>query len=562
MANMNDFEVLDKELAGSVNLDELESKLYDDLDENLTNDIKELSMLKENKELIGNPKALGNVVKNVIWEQFQNQIGVQAGEKFIEENRGLTLDLRNEAHIQTTENFKEGKIATHNDKIDYQKRYDDWQSNFQKDEDGNIKMHETRMGKKEETLVKGARTPFDKNRPSGSKKDGKDIDHTISAGEIIRDPEANAHLEKSEQIDFANSDANLNEMDKSLNRSKGDKSMDDWLDNPNSSGQKPKEALGIDDETEKKLREKDAEAREEYKKVKDKGKERSEKTGRQSQREEAFRIGKNTVKAVVMELLGDFLKEVISKLIKWFKSSNKKLKTLIESIKDAIHSFIKSLKRKLINVGSTVGTTIATALVGPVVGMIKKAWLFLKQGWNSLKEAIRYLRSPEAKNKPFDIVMLNVGKIVISALTAGGAIILGEVIEKGLMSIPVFNIQIPLLGSLANVLGLFLGAIVAGVVGAIALNLIDKIIAKKEKTMLQIKIAAKTDVVLKGQVVKTYETIERACNAVGAVSQKTVDVLQDSYEKERSSLSDLKKQCEKGDFAYRELEAVLGRKHS
>ena len=135
---MNDFEVLDKELAGSVNLDELESKLYDDLDENLTNDIKELSMLKENKELIGNPKALGNVVKNVIWEQFQNQIGVQAGEKFIEENRGLTLDLRNEAHIQTTEKFKEGKIATHNDKIDYQKRYDDWQSNFQKDEDGNI----------------------------------------------------------------------------------------------------------------------------------------------------------------------------------------------------------------------------------------------------------------------------------------------------------------------------------------------------------------------------------------------------------------------------------------
>ena len=41
-------------------------------------------------------------------------------------------------------------------------------------------------------------------------------------------------MTKDEQIAFANSDANLNEMDSSLNRSKGDKSMTDWLDNPNS----------------------------------------------------------------------------------------------------------------------------------------------------------------------------------------------------------------------------------------------------------------------------------------------------------------------------------------
>ncbi len=60
------------------------------------------------------------------------------------------------------------------------------------------------------------------------------MDHTVSAAEIIRDPAANAHMTKDEQIAFANSDANLNEMDSSLNRSKGDKSMTDWLDNPNS----------------------------------------------------------------------------------------------------------------------------------------------------------------------------------------------------------------------------------------------------------------------------------------------------------------------------------------
>ena len=37
---------------------------------------------------------------------------------------------------------------------------------------------------------------------------------------------------KDEQISFANSEKNLNEMDAGQNRSKGDKAMTDWLDKP------------------------------------------------------------------------------------------------------------------------------------------------------------------------------------------------------------------------------------------------------------------------------------------------------------------------------------------
>lgn len=88
-------------------------------------------------------------------------------------------------------------------------------------------------------MVKSARKPFDESRPRGSAERHTDMDHTVSAAEIIRDPAANAHMTKKEQIDFANSEANLYEMDLSLNRSKGDKSTTEWLDNPNSKGQKP-----------------------------------------------------------------------------------------------------------------------------------------------------------------------------------------------------------------------------------------------------------------------------------------------------------------------------------
>ncbi len=85
------------------------------------------------------------------------------------------MDLRKEAHIQTTENFANGKIATHNTEIDYQKRYDNWQANFVKDENGNIVTHKNRAGKDEPTLVKGARNRFDKDRPKGNADKHTDI---------------------------------------------------------------------------------------------------------------------------------------------------------------------------------------------------------------------------------------------------------------------------------------------------------------------------------------------------------------------------------------------------
>ena len=43
------------------------------------------------------------------------------------------------------------------------------------------------------------------------------------------------------------------------------------------------------------------------------------------------------------------------------------------------------------------------------------------------------------------------------------------------------TIKIPLLGSLANVMGLFFASMISGVVGAIILNLIDKAIAKQQR---------------------------------------------------------------------------------
>ena len=513
---------------------------FDELEEELENQLKaelsELEFLKEEQEKIENPDNLGKVIQDVIWEQFINQVGIVAGEDFIKENNGLTLNLLDDAHIQTTENFANGKIATHNTKIDFQERYNNWQSNFKKDENGNIIYHTTRSGKEEATLVKGARKPFDKDRPTGSIENKTDMDHTLPASKIIRDPAANAHLEQEEQINFANSDKNLYEMDSSLNRSKGDKTTSEWLDNPNSKGQKPKEIFNITEEKENEMRQKENEANEEYEKRIKEGEEKSIEAGKQSQKEEAFRMGSKVLRAVVIQLLASFLKEIIAKLIKWFKTPKRKFEMLLNNLKEAIHSFVGKIKTHLINAGNTLFTAITTAIVGPVFRTLKKVWMLLKQGWQAIKNAIGYIKNPNNKNKPIGRLILETGKIVIAGLTGVGAIVLSEVIEKGLSSIPILLIEIPLLGSLTNIIGIFMGAVVSGIIGAIAINLIEKMIKRQYEIEIVDKKIDKSNEILKNQnkiinlnenkIIKTKENVS---TSITERHKKTANYIKNTF---------------------------------
>lgn len=528
---LNAFQISQIEFdAEDMDFAQLESQLEAEIDSQM----EDLKVLEEEHDKIGNPATIGETVKNVVWEQFINQVGVIAGEDFIRENRGLTLDLRDSAHIQTTENFEKGKIATHNDKIDYQKRYDDWQANFQRNEDGSIKMERARItGEQQAKLKYGARQYL--NGPSGSAS--MHNDHTISAAEIIRDSEANAHLSREEQHDFATGSINYKPLDSSANESKGDARMEDWL-NHERNGQRPAERFNINEDE---LKKRDAEARTEYERVKKEGEKRSIETGKKSQREEAFRISGKALRSVIMGLLASLVKDIIQKLVAWFRSSKRSLSTFIDSVKLAIKSFLSNMKTHLLNAGNTLITTIFTAIFGPVIGMIKKAWIFLKQGYKSVKEAIEFFKNPANKNMPFSIKMMEVGKIIVTGATAGGAILLGETIEKGLMTIPVFAFQIPLLGSLASLLGMFFGALISGLIGALALNLIDKMIAKKQRSINQSQQINKKNDIINSQEQILVVTAAQAANDKKDTAQNVMNRHQEAnyiIEKSTSSVDE------------------------
>ena len=463
-------------------------ELESSLENNLKDVVEHIDQLDIDREKLQNNEYLQESIENIVWEQVQLQLAAQIGEEFIKDNNGQTLDLRKEAHIQTAENFEKGKFATHNRDVDYQKRYDTWQNNFVKDDLGNIRTHSTRSGKIVNTLTKEARKPFDAGRPTGSKEKGTQMDHTVSAGEIIRDPKANAFLTKEEQIAFANSKANLNEIRSEINQAKGDQSTTELFDNPNSKGQYAREVHNISSKEEKQLRDKNKEARTEYDLVRDEAEKQAIQSGKKSRRDEALKVSGKALKAALLQLLSEFLRELISKFISWLKHTERNLSTFIEKIKEAIISFVNILSNHLLNVGKSVVTMIASAIVGPVINTFLKAWTFIHQGWKSLKEAIDYINNPDNKDKSPDIMILEVGKIIVAGLTATGAIVVGEALGASLTaSFPVLAISIPLLGTIGNVIGTFMGATLSGIIGAFVLKMIDQQIVNKQITELSSK---------------------------------------------------------------------------
>lgn len=535
---LNAFQISQIEFdAEDMDFAQLESQLEAELDSQM----EDLKVLEEEHDKIGNPATIGETVKNVVWEQFINQVGVIAGEDFIRENRGLTLDLRDSAHIQTKENFADGKIATHNyiskDKLEHNyDRYKNKPHGEFRREFVNPGMNASlpRAGKLEEQgidtvtdIYTGRQIPTQKKLEDGSNNPlAAQREHVKASAELYKDPSLQMANSDEELAGIINNPENLQGYTTAeRNNRKSDNS-----------------AADMEERDKNKHWEKANERAEKYitKKQKE-GEERLKAEGRKTQREEAFRIGGKALRSVIMGLLASLVKDIIQKLVAWFRSGKRSLSTFIDSVKLAIKSFLSNMKTHLLNAGNTLITTIFTAIFGPVIGMIKKAWIFLKQGYKSVKEAIEFFKNPANKNMPFSIKMMEVGKIIVTGATAGGAILLGETIEKGLMTIPVFAFQIPLLGSLASLLGMFFGALISGLIGALALNLIDKMIAKKQRSINQSQQINKKNDIINSQEQILVVTAAQAANDKKDTAQNVMNRHQeanDIIEKSTSSVDE------------------------
>ena len=461
MANENElFELQTTELDNDYKqLLGLESSLED----NLKDIAEHIDQLDIDRDKLQNNEYLQESIENIVWEQVQLQLAAQIGEEFIKDNNGQTLDLRKEAHIQTAENFEKGKFATHNRDVDYQERYERWQDNF------------TTNKKGERVLKTDAREFFDKGRDKGSGVVHKD--HTVSIKEQLNDIEMSTFFSKEEVKEFANSSKNLHDLDASANMSKGDKTMKEFLDSERN-GLKPEERFNID---RKQLEKDDREAREELHKRKQENKEKAIQSGKKSRRDEALKVSGKALKAAIFQLLSEFLKEIIKKFIVWLGEKHKNFNSFLEKLKEAVSTFVSNLSKHILNVGQSILTMLVTSIFGTVGEVFLKIWTFMKQGWSSLKDAIDYLNNPENSSKNINIIILELGKIITAGIIVTGGVALGETIGKSLIAIaPPLAVEIPILGSLASIIGTFMGATVAGITGAFVLKMIDQQIVDRQ----------------------------------------------------------------------------------
>ena len=461
MANENElFELQTAEL--DIDYEQLLS-LESSLENNLKDIVEHIDQLDIDREKLQNNEYLQESIEDIVWEQVQLQLAAQIGDEFIKDNNGQTLDLRKEAHIQTAENFEKGKVATHNRDVNYQERYDRWQDNF------------TTNKKGERVLKSDAREFFDKGRDKGSGAVHKD--HTVSIKEQLNDIEMSTFFSKEEVKDFANSSKNLHDLDASANMSKGDKTMKEFLDSERN-GLKPDERFNID---RKQLEKDDREAREELHKRKQENKEKAIQSGKKSRRDEALKVSGKALKAAIFQLLSEFLKEIIKKFIVWLGEKHKNFNSFLEKLKEAISNFISNLSKHILNVGKSILTMLVTSIFGTVGEVFLKIWTFINQGWSSLKDAIDYLNNPENSSKDINIIILELGKIITAGIIATGGLALGETIGKSLIAIaPALALEIPILGSLASIIGTFMGATVAGITGAFVLKMIDQQIVDRQ----------------------------------------------------------------------------------
>lgn len=448
---------------------ESENLKYDELEELLeqqfTMEFSNLKKLEVECKEISSPDKLGDVILDEIWNQFSNQIG---------------LDMTSDTLLKQ-----------YNDNEDKPKEY--------------TKV----IGKSilEDKRFKDAKNNMKDKLRSGTLKDeytGKtlkinekvNLDHVVPRKQIFENPWRK--IADIETVDLANKSENLSATNESLNKSKGAKSNSDYIKNRELREKNLREQVKKANEKIDKMNISDAEKRnlkaENNKRLNDKlaadSKKmlKSEKTAKKAINKDiakkasvrmANKAGRDAVKAMFIAALFGMLKEIMNALVRFFKSKKRSFDTFLDEMKNALHSFFSKIKDFIkVGIDSFVGSIVGE-IIGAINQKLQKITNVVKQIFGSIRESISYLSNPENQSHSTEIKIAHISKIITSALVGVGAMFLGEYFEKYLLTISGMQTSIPLLGTLANILGMFLASLLTGILGAIIINGLDGFISRK-----------------------------------------------------------------------------------
>ena len=443
----------------NLNYDELEELL----EQQFTTEFSNIEKLELECKEISSPDKLGDVILDEIWSQFANQIG---------------LDMTSDTLLkQYNDKHPNGYTKEEGAKIMKDKRYTD-ANNAMKERQKNGNLKDEYTGKTIKINEKA------------------NLDHVIPRKQIFENPWRKiADIETS---DLANKSENLAGTNESLNKSKGAKSNSEYIKKREVREKNLKEQVERANKKIDKMNISDAEKRnlkaESNKKLNDKLAADSDKMikaeksakkamykpiAKKAAVRMAHKAGKDAVKAMFVAALFGMLKEIMNALVRFFKSKKRSFDSFLDEMKNALHSFFGKI-RDFIKVGvdSFVGSIVGE-IIGAFAEKLRKLPNLVKQLFGSIRESISYLSNPENQSHSTAIKIAHVSKIITSALLGVGAMFLGEYFEQFLNKIPGMNFKIKLLGTIANILGMFFASLLTGILGAIIINGLDGFISRQ-----------------------------------------------------------------------------------
>ena len=443
----------------NLNYDELEELL----EQQFTTEFSNLEKLELECKEISSPDKLGDAILDEIWNQFANQIG---------------LDMTSDALLkQYNDKHPNGYTKKEGATIMDDKRYTDTNNAMkEKQKSGNLKDEYT--GK---TLKVNEKA---------------NLDHVVARKQIFENPWRK--IADIETADLANKSENFAATNESLNKSKGAKSNSEYIKNREAREKNLKDQVkranekidkkNISDAEKKNLKSKNEKRLNDKLAADSKKMLKAEKIAKKAINKDiaknasvrmANKAGKDAVKAMFVAALFGMLKEIMNALIRFFKSKKRSFDTFLDEMKNALHSFFGKI-RDFIKVGidSFVGSIVGE-IIGAFAQNLKKLPNLIKQLFGSIRESISYLSNPENQTHSTAIKIAHISKIITSGLVAVGALFLGEYFELFLNKIPGMTFEIKLLGTIANILGMFFASLLTGILGAIIINGLDQFISKK-----------------------------------------------------------------------------------
>ncbi|EPN0175712.1 hypothetical protein ACTTYD_000866 [Campylobacter jejuni] len=547
-----DYKLLEKELEELSKKDKLRLEIDQGLDEAL----KDLEIISAKMPQEQTQKLFDQCTNNAM-DAIMGHFGFAA----------VILDAKDGGNVNTTHNVRKGIYASEKERQRYANRGEYDSDYYHKDSDY-IKINKEQSQLKKQGKLEDYMT--------GKKIEANadtDLDHIVAAKTIHDDPAR--VLAEMDGAKLANTESNLKMTDSSLNRSKKDKSAEEFL-------AKRDERLKILEEQEKKgiltpSQQKEKEKLLKQKEIQDeKFKEQYKQNEKEINREvdkkyytsskpykEALITGaQDAAKMAAYSALGivlkDFIKAIIIELKVTFKEfGNESLKEILMRFKDRICKVWEELKIKWKDIlkGSferalqTFFSNLVVFIINIFATTLKSIVQIVRAGFTSLWQAMKIITNPP-KDMPNEDIYYEASKIMITGLISAVTMLGSESIKNFLLTIPGFNallfFPIPFTEqTIGDALSLCITSACGAILSTIAIFYMDKWRNDSKIGRLQIQLVAQNGVIMHYKIAQTWFVLGDAYNLFEQVvvrGNKNLTMLKNNINQAKNTLKQVEKE--------------------